>query len=57
MQLEVNSGQYAGEHMWFIRDTLTGNTVAEHAQFNPVGGEYSDYSTYTHEVCVFVGNT
>ena len=57
MELQVTAGQYAGEHIWYVIDTLTGITVAEHASFNPVGGEYSNYQTYYHDICVFVGNT
>jgi hypothetical protein len=57
MQLEVTSGQYAGEHVWFVIDTLSGTTVAAHTSSNPVGGEYQNYTTYLHDVCVFVGNT
>jgi len=57
LNLEVVAGQYAGEHIWYIIDTLSGNTIADHTSSSPVGGEYSDYQTYNHDVCVFLGNT
>ncbi|MGB0883998.1 MAG: T9SS type A sorting domain-containing protein [Flavobacteriales bacterium] len=53
----VNTGNYATEPFWAISDSVSGLVVLEHTSSLPSDGEYSNYSTYTYDVCFYTGGT
>ncbi len=51
INVQVNTGQYAGEVWWQILDTV--NNINVYTSGPPSG--YSNYNTYNKEVCVYAG--
>jgi hypothetical protein len=51
INVQVNTGEYAGEVYWEIVDTV--NNVTAYA--TSIGAGYSDYTTYNTDVCVYAG--
>jgi hypothetical protein len=51
INVQVNTGQYAGEVWWEILDTVNGIT----AYSTGIYPGYSNYTTYNTEVCVYAG--
>ncbi len=51
INVQVNTGQYAGEVWWQVLDTV--NNINVYTSGPPSG--YSNYNTYNKEVCVYAG--